>query len=385
MASVGSAATDMPVCARDPVTVRPMGAEFSLVGEIDSALAHGSPGRRAEMLRHVTDLFIDEADELSDQQVELFDDVIMRLAAEIEQSARTLLAIRLAPIRNAPPRTIRNLAFDDVVNVAAPVLSQSERLDDADLVENARTKGQGHMLAISRRSHLSEIVTDVLVERGDRQVLISTVQNRAARFSNSGFSKLVERSEADDELAIRVGERDGIPIDLFRKLIKKASQSVRAKLEAAQPELSQQISEAVAEVSDRIELDAIARASDYSATPMSIEGDRGSGQLQEDDLMKLALTGAVSEVIAALAGMGDVPILFVEKTIRQGQTESLLLLARAIGLSWHTVKAILRLGTRKRSLSEIEIAQLLASYERLKPKTAQEILRFYRNREKLHS
>ena len=144
-------------------------------------------------------------------------------------------------------------------------------------------------------------------------------------------------------------------------------------------------SEAVAEVSDRIELDAIARASDYSATLMSIEGGRGSGQLQEDDLMKLALTGAVSEVIAALAGMGDVPILFVEKTIRQGQTESLLLLARAIGLSWHTVKAILRLGARKRSLSEIEIAQLLASYERLKPKTAQEILRFYRNREKLHS
>jgi uncharacterized protein (DUF2336 family) len=359
-----------------------MGAEFSLVGEIDTALAHGSPGRRAEMLRRVTDLFIVEADELSDQQIELFDDVIMRLAAEIEQSTRTLLAIRLAPIRNAPPRTIRNLAFDDAVDVAAPVLCQSERLDDADLVENARTKGQGHMLAISRRSHLSEIVTDVLIERGDRQVLISTAQNRTARFSDSGFSKLAQRSDGNEELTICVGERDEIPLHLFRQLIKKASQSVRAKLEAAQPELSRQIREVVAEVSDRIELDAIACSSDYSATLTSIEGDQGPAQLKDGDLMKLALTGAVSEVIAALAGMSDAPILFVEKTIRYGQTESLLVLARAIGLSWPAVKAILMLETRKRSLSENEIAQLLASYERLKPKTAQEILRFYRSRDK---
>jgi uncharacterized protein (DUF2336 family) len=38
-------------------------------------------------------------------------------------------------------------------------LSQSPRLNDSDLVENARIKGQGHMLAISLRRHLSEAVT----------------------------------------------------------------------------------------------------------------------------------------------------------------------------------------------------------------------------------
>ena len=62
-----------------------------------------------------------------------------------------LLAQRLAPIPKAPPKIIHTLAFDDLIEVAAPVLSQSERLDDAALMENARNKSQGHLLAISNR------------------------------------------------------------------------------------------------------------------------------------------------------------------------------------------------------------------------------------------
>ena len=41
----------------------------------------------------------------------------------IETSAKALLANRLAPIDCAPPLTIRALAFDDLIEVAAPVLS----------------------------------------------------------------------------------------------------------------------------------------------------------------------------------------------------------------------------------------------------------------------
>src|SRR5580658_6204916 len=161
-----------------------MSVNQKIIGEVESAIANGSYGRRAEILGRVTDLFIAGATHLSDEEVALFDDVITRLAVEIEVSTRALLSIRLAPIPNAPPRTIRTLAFDDAIEVAEPVLRQSPRLSDADLVENARIKGQGHMLAISRRNHLSELVTNVLVERGDQPVLMSTIENRGAKFSN---------------------------------------------------------------------------------------------------------------------------------------------------------------------------------------------------------
>jgi uncharacterized protein (DUF2336 family) len=96
----------------------------SLLDELQSTLAHGTVARRVETLRKVTDLFINAADDYSNEQVGLFDDVFQYLIDHIETSAKVLLSNRLAPIDTAPPLTIRALAFDDVIEVAGPVLSQ---------------------------------------------------------------------------------------------------------------------------------------------------------------------------------------------------------------------------------------------------------------------
>jgi len=354
---------------------------LKFLGEVDHAIANSSVGRREEILRRVTDLFIIGATQLSDEEVGLFDEVIARLAVEIELSARALLAIRLAPIPNAPPRTIRDLAFDDALEVAAPVLSQSERLDDADLVENARIKGQGHMLAISRRRQLSEAITDILIERGDKQVLLSTVENRGARLSNNGFSVLVQRAEGNERLAVSVGERTEIPPGLYRQLLARASQKARAKLEAAHPELSREICAAVEEVSSRIELETLASPAECREALVSVEAAQRSDQLNDGAVKKLASAGALAEVTSALGILAILPVPFVEKLMTDQRSDGLLVLARAIGLSWSTVEAILRLPSDKRLISEVEIAQCLASYERLKPETAREILLYYRTRE----
>src|SRR5947209_12251505 len=114
-----------------------MSADLQAIAFAADAAAGGSSSRRGEMLRHVTDLFIVGADRYSDEQIALFDDIFTGLVAQIELSARALLSIRLAPIAKAPPRTIRVLAFDDEIDVAGPVLAQSELIDDVWLLENA--------------------------------------------------------------------------------------------------------------------------------------------------------------------------------------------------------------------------------------------------------
>ena len=65
----------------------------------------------------------------------------------------------------------------------------------------------------------------------------------------------------------------------------------------------------------------------------------------------------------------------------QERSETILVLARAVGLSWYAVKAILLLRAGKRIIAADEIAQCLARFERLKPATAKEILRFYQKRD----
>jgi hypothetical protein len=119
-----------------------MTATYGLLNQVEDAMASGSAARRGKIVRHVTDLFIVGSAQCTEQDIALFDDVLTRLAAEIETSARALLAVRLAPVENAPPRIIHALAFDDEIDVAGPVLEQSVRLDERALLENARQKGQ---------------------------------------------------------------------------------------------------------------------------------------------------------------------------------------------------------------------------------------------------
>lgn len=112
------------------------------------------------------------------------------------------------------------------------VLMHSEGLDDRVLIECSKTKSQDYLFANSRRKILPETVTDILVERGDQQVALSTVQNAGAKFSDKGLTILVKRSHGADELAICVGNRPELPRELFGQLLEAASDAVRSKLKA---------------------------------------------------------------------------------------------------------------------------------------------------------
>src|SRR5262245_48638661 len=202
----------------------------SLIDDLERTLATGDNQQRIETLSRITDLFTAGASTYSDEHVALFDDVILKIATRLEAKALARLSTRLAPIPNAPARSIKALAMHDDIRVARPVLSQSPRLDESDLLDTARAKGQPHLLAISERSSLSETVTDVLVERGNREVVHSVARNRGARFSDAGFRILINRSNGDDVLATHVGMRRDLPRPHMIKLIEKASAAVREKL-----------------------------------------------------------------------------------------------------------------------------------------------------------
>jgi uncharacterized protein (DUF2336 family) len=351
-----------------------------LLNQVEDAMASGSAARRGKIVRHVTDLFIVGSAQCSEQEIALFDDVLTRLAAEIEISARALLAVRLAPVENAPPRIIRALAFDQEIDVAGPVLEQSARLDDSALVENARHMGQAHLLAISRRQALSELVTDVLVERGDQQVVLSAAENRGAKFSVSGFSVMVRRADGDDRLAASVGARPEIPPHLFNKLLAKASQAVRVKLEAAHPEAVREVRDAVAEVTERIRAEGPAAPLDYAAARAYIDALQRRGQLDERKIEMISSIGRFEEIAVALAVKCRLPVEFIERALTQERSDMLLIIAKAAAFPWSTVKAMLTGRATGRRASGGELAQSLVSYERLKPEPAREIVRFHRMR-----
>jgi uncharacterized protein (DUF2336 family) len=355
-------------------------AAASLIPELEDVIQRGSADRRAETLRRVTDLFLESASTFSEELVELFDDVLSRLIVEIETRALAELARRLAPVSNAPIRVMRRLARDDDIAVAGPVLLRSERLDEMDLVEIARTKSQAHLLAISSRARVDTAVTDVLVGRGDGDVVRSVANNPGAKFSEAGFAVLVKRAEKDGVLAEKVGRREDIPPHLFRRLLMQATEVVQKRLLAtAKPETQAEIKRVLAKVSQEVGEAAAPR--DYVAAQRLVMQLHQTGRLDERQLLDFARSGRYEETVASLSALCGVPVDVVDRLMTGERADPILILCKAVGLEWTTVRALILIRHAGRRLSPQSIDDALGNFERLSLSTAERVLRFWQVRQ----
>ena len=354
----------------------------SLIAEIESTFASGSAERQADILRRVTDLFLADADSYSDEHIDLFDGVISRLAEKIEIKARAELARRLAPADQAPPITVRMLAQDQSIDVAGPILTHSNRLTDDDLVAIADDKKQDRLLAISKRPTLSEKVSDVLVTHGDRDVVLSVTQNEGARISDAGYGELIDRSINDEVLAICVATRKDIPRGHFNSLIAKASAVVFEKLAAINPDAVYEVHKVLTDITGQDAAGGTDAPRDYREAAAQFAVARRSGAAIDPIVRDYAISGKFEETVAALSALSGAPIKLVEGVMNDGRPESdfLLILTKAAGLSWPTAKEICTLRRKAFSLSPLVVEAARRSFERLLPSTATRLVRFYNER-----
>jgi uncharacterized protein (DUF2336 family) len=363
--------------------IRTMKPHPNLIDELESTVAAKDIRRRAEMLRRVADLFDTGSARFSGDQIALFDDVMTRLLDEIDVAARAAFGRRLCAAPNAPPNTLRALALDDAIEVSGPILSQSMQLTEGTLIEGATTKSQDHLLAISRRASLSELVTDVLVERGNGEVARSTAANNGARFSERGYSTLARRARTDERLAVCVWLRPEVPRRHLLKIFADASEAVRRKLAAVDPTRGQLFRDMLAKASNRVQAKAREGSPEYAAAYSHVRSLRDAGGLGETQLAAFANAGKFDETSIALALMCDVPIGLTERVMAQERSEEIILIARASGFSWDTARAILTLQAEAKAGAAHELDRHRATFAELKPDTAKKAIGFYRLREQM--
>jgi len=355
-----------------------MGAPASLLPELEEVVQHGSAEKRVESLRRITSLFLESADRFNEDHVAVFDDVIGCLIEQIEVKALAELARRIAPVPNAPAGVVRTLAKRDEISIAAPVLQQA-KLDEPDLKFIAETKSQAHLLAMSSRAGIGEALSDILVERGDREVTRSIATNQNARLSDNAFATLVERATQDWVLAERVGLRTDIPPRKFRQLLLKASDVVQKRLLAqAKPETRAEIRNVLAKVTDEVAVKAAPR--NYTAALAAVRALHSEGKLGEADVVEFAKTGKYEETIAALSILCAVPVEVVDRLMSGERADPVLLLARSAGFEWPTVRAIITARPGKPPSSQaIDAAR--ENFQRLTAATAQRVVRFWQVRQ----
>jgi uncharacterized protein (DUF2336 family) len=357
----------------------------SLVDELNDVVAAGDDPQRLRILERVADLFAAGSRGYSSDQISLFDDVLQKLSKDIEVKARARLARRMARIDNAPPKLIRVLAFDDAVTVAKPVLVHSQQLSDADLIENASTKSQEHLLAIAQRLKLSEPVTNVLVERGDRRVVHRVVRNTGARFSLAGYNKLTTMARRSRKLTLALARRSDLPRQTFLKLLETASAAVRAELERANPQAADVIRETIDDVATRVQQEAREASRRYAAALRDANRLFNAQPFTESNIHAHAHAQDFERTVIALVKLGPFPVDLVERALLDKGEDMILILAKAAGCSWTTAKELLQMHIAERNMQPDNLARFFDRYKKLPRETARNIVNFYGQRVKLRT
>jgi len=361
-----------------------MKIEQILLGELETSFQQGDVTRRGDIVCQIGQLFVSGAGTYSLEQIDLFGEVLTRLVDEIGDAARAELSRNLSLAPTGPSKLLRRLALDDSIHVAEPLLSNFAALDEKIQVECADSCGNQHLLALTRRTSLSEAVTAPLIARGDAIVLKGVVGNRGAYLSDRSYRTLVERAQGDDELILAIGTRPDLPRHHFLRLLQVGSELVRRELQAADPQNTSKIQKVVSQIAAEIADNTIAASDCYAGALEQVRRLHVEGKLDESAILGFITRGEIEQAIAALACLSQQQIADVEDVIRQERFEPILILARSLGLGWPTARALLNLQAGITGLEISQVDQALAVFERTDRATAERVL-MIRRRSKYRS
>jgi len=363
--------------------------ELSIVDEVEEAINIGSTDKHLDALKRLTALFLSSVGEFNREQAELLDNVLERLIRTIELraiadvSARIALAelsMQLAPVSQAPPSVVRRLAKNDEIVIAGPLLKESARLSEEDLVEIAETKGEQHLLAISGRWWLKEVVTDALLSRRYPSVSRRIVNNPGARISASGFAILLAQAESDPELAVETGIRIDLPSNLRVQLLRDATEAVRSRmLSRAPPHIFEEIRSAIAAVSAGVNRE-MSKVRSFAAAKQIVALLEDNGELNEAALFGFARQRKYEETVVALAVLSKSTIEVIRPLMQSLRDDGVLIPCKAAELSWETVSAVLESRFVSGSMGPQELAKAKSQFAKTTVEDARRMLRFWQVR-----
>lgn len=343
----------------------------SIIEGLESRLTNGTSEQRAEIMRRVTDLFLTVPASLTAEQIFLFDDVIQKLTSYLEHQVLAELALRIVTASNVPPELLRSYAARDSIEFAGPILARSDRLSDQTLIEIAERKSQLHLAKIAERRHLSETVTDALVEYGDRDVLSKVAANYGARFSRLGMSTLVMRADGDDELISIIAQRSDIPTTVYIQLLGYATEQTRRHLVYLAPRNSGAAKDILTKISARAGATITERG--VAAAQRFVQIYAQDIEQTKRDIPRFVEGDRVIELIAALSVVSAIPVDLIDRLVCDENCFGLVVLCKAVDFDWSVTKDVLNAGPsasgRRSKLEEIR-----RDFERLSKLSARRIL-----------
>jgi uncharacterized protein (DUF2336 family) len=346
------------------------------IAEVEGALRSSSPDRHVRILRQVTGLLLSCSNRLNEQQIGIFDDVLVRLIQTVDARPLATLSMAVAGLTSAPREALRRLAFHEDAAVASPILLRSDSLSERELIEIAACGSQQHLLAICGRSVLGEALTDAVLTRADTNVCRILAKKADARFSEAGYCVLVAAAGRDDEIADSLVLRPDMPVGMIDELLATVTKPVRGRLLRIAPAgLRETIRTGIEKFAIRDSL-RLPQPIDYSEARSLVQSLSKGGKLNDSAINRFAVRNEKSNLIAALSLLADVAIGSIERLIEESDRYGLMVACRASRLNWQTTVSVVSNGKGARHVPSQELDELKEAFEAFCLSTAQSTIRF---------
>jgi uncharacterized protein (DUF2336 family) len=154
---------------------------------------------RKILLRRLIDYIALPGSQVAPQDRSMGGDILLDMLFHATDEERSHCAHRLAVMSEAPRRVLRYLA-QCKIEIARPLLEDSEAFDSSDLLEIIDHVSTEHRVLIARRKKVPVSVCDALSRNAELTVVKELLQNKAAAFSETAMDVLVGRSRKEDSL-----------------------------------------------------------------------------------------------------------------------------------------------------------------------------------------
>lgn len=322
---------------------------------------------RRQLLNAVTDLFL--LDETPSEAAKAhYGEIALQSLEHLPAPDRATYAGQVASTQSLPHAVAVRLAGDDEADVARLVLKLSPVLTDADLAAIAVSQSQSHLVAIAERARLSTGVTDILVARGDGQVLRTVSNNEGANFSDKGFDTLLERGGTDGEVSTALSKRSDLSPQRSQRVLQIVEQLRASSTVPHTPD-----GDNLARRARQQRLEVKLLIADLAAKNRKLD-DVVSMLAQEDRAYHLA------QVLASAADLQADPVL---RVIMQADVAGVAVTCRSLEIGVEAFKEVLKLRARRLHLHFHSIDDDASDYVELDKATAERTMRFLKLKTKV--
>ena len=148
---------------------------------------------RLSLLKRLADVVCLPSSRVNGFERAMTGDLLVEMLRDAAPSERLRIAKRLANLSDIPSPLLRLLTRDDP-EVARPLLEDSLSLTDSDLIGCIRETGPEHRAMVAQRRHVSEVVSEVLIDTLEPATIELLLHNEGARLSQGGIEAAVAAS-----------------------------------------------------------------------------------------------------------------------------------------------------------------------------------------------